>query len=270
MQETGNNIVQQKRITLRITKTNLSFAAVDSTAPEGLRYEPYIVRSGISMPANLREAFIGDNMLNSDYKRAQVLIDSKVLMVPVEEFNEENKEELYRHAFTDVKNDHVLHSVLPGENAVAIFSINKDLKLVLDDHFENVRIMPLMQPLWAYMHKRSFAGNFNKLYGYFHNKRLEVFSFNKNRFQFVNAYDTNTARDIAYFLLFVWKELNFDVEKDELHIFGALPEKEALTENLKKYVRKVYPINPAAEFNRAPITQIKDLPFDLLTLFVKR
>jgi hypothetical protein len=127
-----------------------------------------------------------------------------------------------------------------------------------------------MQPLWAYMHKRSFAGNFNKLYGYFHNKRLEVFSFNKNRFQFVNAYDTNTARDIAYFLLFVWKELNYDAEKDELHIFGALPEKEALTENLKKYVRKVYPINPAAEFNRAPITQIKDLPFDLLTLFVKR
>lgn len=270
MQETGNNIIQQKRITLRITKTNLSFAAVDNTAPEGLRYEPYIVRSGISMPANLREAFIGDNMLSSDYKRAQVLIDSKVLMVPVEEFNEENKEELYRHAFTDVKNDYVLHSVLPGENAVAIFSINKDLKLVLDDHFENVRIMPLMQSLWAYMHKRSFAGNFNKLYGYFHNKRLEVFSFNKNRFQFVNAYDTNTARDIAYFLLFVWKELNYDAEKDELHIFGALPEKEVLTENLKKYVRKVYPINPVAEFNRAPITQIKDLPFDLLTLFVKR
>ena len=245
MQETGNNIIQQKRITLRITKTNLSFAAVDNTVPEGLRYEPYIVRSGISMPANLREAFISDNMLNADYKRAQVLIDSKVLMVPIEEFSDENKEELYRHAFTDGKTDYVLHSVLPDENAVAIFSINKDLKLVLDDHFESVRIMPLMQPLWAYMHKRSFAGNFNKLFGYFHNKRLEVFSFNK-------------------------KELNFNAEKDELHIFGTLPEKEALTANLKKYVRKVYPINPVAEFNRAPITQIKDLPFDLLTLFVKR
>ena len=94
MQETGNNIIQQKRITLRITKTNLSFAAVDNTVPEGLRYEPYIVRSGISMPANLREAFISDNMLNADYKRAQVLIDSKVLMVPIEEFSEENTQKI--------------------------------------------------------------------------------------------------------------------------------------------------------------------------------
>ncbi len=36
-----------------------------------------------------------------------------------------------------------------------------------------------------------------------------------------------------------------------------------------KKSEKIYAVNPTAEFNRAPITQIKGLPFDLMTLFLK-
>ena len=33
--------------------------------------------------------------------------------------------------------------------------------------------------------------------------------------------------------------------------------------------QNVYVINPKAEFNRAPITEIKNLPYDLMTYFMK-
>ncbi len=59
------------------------------------------------------------------------------------------------------------------------------------------------------------------------------------------------------------------MEKDELHIMGDVPEREWLTEGLHRYLQKVYFINPSAEFNRAPISQIKGMPFDLMTLFLK-
>ena len=70
-------------------------------------------------------------------------------------------------------------------------------------------------------------------------------------------------------MLYVWKHLGFDVHEDELHLCGHLPDREMLTTSLKEYIQKVFVINPAAEFNRAPITKMKDLPFDMMTLFVK-
>jgi hypothetical protein len=39
---------------------------------------------------------------------------------------------------------------------------------------------------------------------------------------------------------------------------------------LKIYVQKVFFINATAEFNRAPITEIKGIPFDLITLYIKK
>ena len=58
-------------------------------------------------------------------------------------------------------------------------------------------------------------------------------------------------------------------EQDELHLVGDIPEKETITEELKKYLKKVYIINPSADFNEAPATQIKNMPYDLMTLYVK-
>ena len=44
-------------MTLRISDTSLAFAIADKTAVKGVAYETYTVRSGISIAANLREAF---------------------------------------------------------------------------------------------------------------------------------------------------------------------------------------------------------------------
>ena len=38
---------------------------------------------------------------------------------------------------------------------------------------------------------------------------------------------------------------------------------------LKRYLRKVYLINPSAEFNRAPVTHIRGMALDMATIYVK-
>lgn len=262
-------IPPSQRVTLRLSSTTMSFAVIDDKAVNGLRYEPYVVKSGMSMAANLREAFTESELLSQDYQRAQVLIDTPVMLVPLEEFVAEDAETLYHYTFTGHKNDEILNTILPTQNAVAVYPINKDIKLVLTDHIKDIRIMPLMQPVWNYLHKRSFIGTRNKLFAYFRGKQMEVFSFSKNRFRFCNRYDVTNYHDAAYYMLYVWKQLNFDAHEDELHLCGVLPDRELLSTNLKEYVQKVSVINPMAEFNRAPITKIKDLPFDMMTLFIK-
>jgi hypothetical protein len=126
-----------------------------------------------------------------------------------------------------------------------------------------------MAPVWHHLLQRSYTGSHQKLYGYFHNCSLEVFSFSKNRFKFYNSYTVNNSSNALYYLLSVWKQLGFEADHDELHLVGDLPDDEALIDEARQFVKRVFCINPSGEFNRAPVTQIAGVPYDLMTLYVK-
>ena len=254
----------RQRMVIRISRNSLSF----STMVEGeVSFEPYALNSSISMAANLREA-----LRNGDEnrpKKAQVMIDTPVLMMPVDLFREDEQELLYQHTFSKQDQQLVLNYVLPDLNSVAVFSIHKDLCTVLRDAFEEVAFIPAIAPVWRHLHQRSYTGQRQKLYAYFHENRMEVFAFAKNRFKFCNAYAVNNPNDALYYMLAVWKQLAMEPEHDELHMVGELPEQEVLMEEAKKFVKRIFYINPSGEFNRAAVTQIAGMPYDLMTLFIK-
>ncbi len=262
------NLANKQRLTIRIGRNTLSFV-MPLEGEQNIVYEPFVVKSGISMAANLREAFKQADLLLQAPPRVRVTIDSDVLLVPVETFNEKDIEALHSHAFPRQEHDAVYYNVLPDLNAVAVFSMNKDLRLVIDDHFQDVRLVTAISPVWRHLHQRSFTGSYQKLYGYFHENRLEVFGFQQNRFKFCNSYDAARTKDAIYFLLYIWNQLQMDAAHDELHLVGEIPEEGALLEGLKTYLEKVYVIKPAVDFNNHPVTQIKGMPYDLMTLIVK-
>lgn len=268
MNTTANIISQsiRQRLIIRISRFNLSFSTVEN---DSVIFEPYTVKSGISMAANLREAFKTSNLLGKDYSRAMVMVDSQVLTIPVDLFNEAEKETIFLHSFPEKKGDAIFYNVLPDLNAVAISSINKDLKMVITDHLPEAKFICAISPVWRYLHKRSYTGSRSKLFGYFHDSKLDIFSFSQNRFKFCNSFDTNNTNDAVYFLLYVWKQLQLSQEHDEIHIVGDIPDREKITENLRKYIQRAYVINPTGDFNRAPVTQIKGMPYDMMTYYVK-
>ena len=263
-------------MTIRVGRRTLSFTMIDDEGE--VVYEPYVVKSGMSMAANMREAFKTQSFLSLLPEKVRVMIDTDVLMMPVDLFDERQKELLYTHAFPECAHDYIAYNVLPSLNAVALFSVNKDLKLVIDDRFGDAQFIMAVAPVWRHLHARSYTGNNQKLFGYIHENRLDVFSFQQNRFKFCNTYDVKHVRDAVYYLLFVWNQLQLNPLKDELHLVGDLlqndqavlqQDRDLLLGELKRFLQKVYVINPSADFNRAPITEIKNIPYDLQTLFVK-
>ncbi|MDY3852283.1 MAG: DUF3822 family protein [Prevotella sp.] len=271
MQENNNDIrPRSPRLTIRVGNSSLSFAVIDPQDDHQLMYEPYLVKTGISIAANLREAFKTSPLLLRGFQRVQVVLDTPVMLVPLEEFNEADVELLYDHTFQRHEADAVMHYVLPDLNAVAVFGINKDLKLVVQDHFSDIRVMPLMRSVWTHLHRKSFIGTHRKLYVYFREKSMDIFSFDKNRLKFTNTFNLTGSHDAIYFILYAWKLLSYDGLNDELHLVGDIPDKDEMKTALLHYVKKTYIINPVADFNRAPITQIRHLPYDMMTLFIKQ
>ncbi len=260
----------RQRLTIRVGQQTLSFSMGRAATENGsVTYEPYTVKSGISMAANLREALKTAALPAEGFTRAMVMIDAPVMMVPVDLFVEDETEELYNSTFSRKKDSVIMHNVLPELNAVAVFAVNKDLKMVIDDHFHDATFISAMSPVWRHLHRRSFVGNRNKLYGYFHDGRVDIFSFTQHRFKFYNTFETSKAEDALYFLLCVWKQLNLQPEHDEMHIVGEIPEGEMLLDELKNYVRRAYVISPESDYNNAPATKVKGLPYDLMTYYVR-
>ncbi|MBR1468930.1 MAG: DUF3822 family protein [Prevotella sp.] len=262
------------RLTIRIGHNSLLFAAPGDNGK--IIYEPYVLRSNMSMAANLREAFRQSPLLNRNFELAQVLVDAPALVVPRQEYDEQQAETLYRHmqgnSATADRHEQVtiLHNEVANLNAVVIYGINSDLHLVVGDHFSDVRDSHLMQAVWSHVHNRSFSGSGNRLFAYFHSKRLEIFCFDTNRFRFCNSFEVGNSRDAVYYLLAVWKQLAFDAESDEIHLIfdtDELPTTEArnerknLTDTLRQYVRKVEIMASSAQ------PDAKEVPFDLNILF---
>ena len=238
--------MNSKQLTIRVGNNTLSFTITDpANAEQPVQHEPYVVKSGISMAANLREAFKTYSKA-IDLPTVRVLINTPVLMVPIEQFQEADAATLYLHSFPQSDKEVVKYNVLPSQNAVCIFCINKDLLTVLNDHFSDLQLMHAMTPVWSYLHQRSFTGHRSKIYGFFHDKQLDICSFQQNRFKFCNSFETCRAHDSLYFLLYVWKQLNLKPEHDEIHILGDIPDQDWLLQEMRKYVKNAYvmPFDP--------------------------
>ena len=257
---------RQKRLIIRLSRGRLSFATTDGSE---VLFEEYPLNSSISMAANLREALRTMPLQSDDFERVLVMVDAPTLMVPANLFIEEESEALYHHAFTGDEQLQVMHTVLPDLNAVALFAIQKDLRSVIANHFGDVSYSAAVAPVWRHLHQRSYTGQHQKLYGYFHDRRLEVFSFQQKRFKFCNSFAVNNPNDALYYLLAGWKQLSLEAEHDEMYLVGDINEREQLMAEAQRFVKHVFHINPTGEFNRAPVTQIKGMPYDLITLFVK-
>lgn len=231
-------------------------------------YTPYTVRSGVSMAANLRQAFRDAAILQDHGQKVLLSVSTPVMLIPMDEYQEEENYDadlLYNTSFIGHESDEKIRSILPDLNSVSVFGVNKDLKMVVEDHFSDVRIQNVIQPVWTHLYKRSaLASQRRKLYAYVHDKSIDIFSFQQRRFRYANRFDATHQHDVLYYLLFVWKQLAFNNEEDELHIVGNIDNREWLLNKLKTYLRRVYNIHPSSELNRSPVSQIEGLDFDMM------
>ena len=270
MTETDNNISDKKlRLTIRFSRNNMAFAVGDPQENGMLVYEPYEKNMGISVAANLREAFKVSELLQSGYKRLLAEIDTPVMLMPIDDFGTQDIETLYHHTYHRQGNEEILSSILPDLNAIAVFAINKDLKLVIDDHFKDIRIQPLMQSVWTHLYRRSYAGPRRKLYAYFHEKRMEVFSFQQNRFRFSNSYEATNEHDALYYLLYIWKLTGMDTEKDELYLVGDLPYQEWLLKKAKEHLKFCRVLDQEVYFNNSQLAKRSEIPYDMKTIYLE-
>ena len=234
--------------------------------------EPFNAKTGVSVAANMRQAFAESRMLAEGHRCARVLVDSPVLLVPSEEYDGDGGKvaQLYSYTFGLDRSCEVRVVEMDEENVVAAFSVNRDLMLVLNDNFREVGFLPLVQPVWKALHRDSYNTASRRMYAWLHGRQMELVAFRQNRMAFSNRFDAAHAADAAYFLLNVWKQLGMKNGDDELCVIGDCPEKDKFLPMVREYVAHVSRTGASDLFGDDWAARTAELPLDLQALFMQQ
>ena len=85
---------------------------------------------------------------------------------------------------------------------------------------------------------------------------MQVFAFDRGKLLLTNTFSCKHTSDRVYYLLYIWQQLGFSQEKDQLYLTSCLSDKQDLTKELQKFLRHIEEIVP----------ERKDIPFDMQTL----
>lgn len=140
----------------------------------------------------------------------------------------------------------------------------------MSEHFPCARFFATVSPQIEYFTKENRQRQTQQIYANIHADNMEVFCFSNGRLQLANTYPISTNEDRSYYLLNIWKQLDYDTEKDELHLTGLTKEElHGQISFLRQFIRKIFIINnPQAELQQSSDTSLETIPFDIQSLFI--
>lgn len=217
------------------------------------------MKTGISVAANMRQALADCRLLQvhtsptqngqtmpSQYhpvfSQVRVYVDTPLLLIPAEEFDADAAPLLYHHVNTTCENDDVDTVQIPAANVVAAFAVGKDLRFVLTERFLHVEFLHLLGPVITEFSRFASGGFQEKMFCYFHDRRVDIFSFRKGRLRISTSFEISTTEDSAYYILNTWQQLGMR-KTDVLCLSGNITGHEALLNMLKQFVRNIKHVN---------------------------
>ena len=241
---------EQYTLSIRLSTDGFSFSMYNPIHDSSLSFFEKEVEASLSLTANLKQAFRELDFLNHTYKRVNILMaDKRFTLIPLELFEDDQSEMIFYHNHTPKENETVKYNILKKNNAVVIFGMDKSTCQFLSDQYPEARFYSQAAPLAEYFSAKSRLGNSKKIYASIRRDAIDFFCYERGHLLLANSFECRKTGDRIYYLLYLWKQLNFDQERDELHLTGAFYDKEKLMQELRKYIQQVFIMNPASNID---------------------
>lgn len=254
-------------MSIRLRSDGLSFSGYSPSESESFFYrnvefdrtKPYI--------SSLKEFFFEHEFLTYSYRRTNlVCVTPQYTVVPEEIFTDKQKAELLSFAFSAPETK-CLHNLLGREAVEVIFGMDGEVYEFCSRSLTNPAFIHHISPqlvLWRQQGRTLIP---RQLYVVLHRRMMDVVCFAQGKLLFANSFGYDKPDDILYYILYVWKQVGLDQEKDQLHIYGGVSLRNNITVTLRNYIQSV---NPAEIPSEAYLlgAGVVQAPLDLIALSV--
>lgn len=232
-------------LSIRLSTDGFSFSIHSSLQDEPVAYVNKEVEPSLSLTANLKRAFRDIELLGQEYRQVNVImVNKRFTLVPLEMFEDDQSETLFYHNHTKKENETVHFNILKKSNAVVVFGMDKSAVQFLSEQYPEAKFYSQASPLIEHFSVKSKLGNNRKMYACVRGNAIDMFCFERGHLMLANSFDCKETPDRIYYLLYLWKQLGLDQERDELHLTGLLTDKEKLVNDLRKFIVKVFVMSP--------------------------
>ena len=248
---------EQYILSIRLSADGFSFF-IHHPQNENVSHTSYSVNSSYSMTANVKKMLATTEVLGYSYQTVNILVDTpRFTLVPFDLFEDEQTEEFFHLNFPKKENETILCNILGKNNVALLFGIDKHTHQLLAEQFPKARIFACISPLMEYFHTRSRENDTKNLYVHFHADKMDIFAFDKGKLLLINSFQCKHTPDKVYYMLYIWQQLGFSQEKDQLWLAGNIEAEEELMTELNKFIRnvKIY-------------SKKENLSFDIQTLMI--
>ena len=232
-------------LSILLNEKSLSYAVLDTNTNKYLvlHSTPPVPRSAKA----LREGEKGEGVLSplqglgvtTFHSVTCAIAHPKFTLVPNALFDEENKGSLlgFNHP---VESDEKIHSdALQNLEARNLFTISKSLESEIRKQFVNVHFLHNATSFIEGLLIQNKNSKEKKVFANFHASYFEIVILDGRELLFSNAFTYKTSEEIAYYILFVYEQLNLNPEDIGLILSGEIEKTAKEHSLLYNYIRHV-------------------------------
>ncbi len=269
MQETGNKSNQPYSLSIRFHTDGFSFYICNPQSDKHYQHIDCAVADKTALAENLRQKLeIWATASTHKFTVVSALFNSPACFVPLELFQKEDKELHYELTCPHAPEHTIHYNILPHLEVAHLFSVPQAVEEILLQYFPAIHFHAQNSMVLERTAAHAPIADGKILYAYFYNQRVYVFHFCDKKLVFANEFTVSTSQDVLYYVLNVWKMLQLDRKTDCCALIQPEHAPEHAAEELKHYIYKVQGIDLRSWFDQAPLTQIKEIPFDILSLLL--
>ncbi len=229
---------EQYILSIRLKADGFSFSIHDTIA----KYysEEIATDSSLSLTANMKRVFNELEFLSKPFLHKRVVfIGMRYLLLPLELFEDEQKETLFYHSHIKKENEIILYDIVKKNNIVVLYAFDKSAFKFLKEWDKELSIQSQTSLLIERLGSENKSSKKKQMFLDLQTEKIDLFSFHEGNLLSINTFTVQSVSDILYYSLYLWKQLNFNQLQDEFLFLNNSAEVKTIIPELAKYIKNI-------------------------------
>lgn len=253
-------------VSIRLRSDGFSFSGYRPSAPGSFFSREIGVEKGESFAELLKETFFAHDFFSWTYKKVQIITETnRYTLIPQNVYDEKRKQEFLDFTLSDPGSFCIDNA---WKEKVLLYPIDPAVYEFCSRSFIAPQFYSHLIPQLMWWEQDSLKKNSAaQMYVSLHEKMIDVCCFRQGDLLLVNSFEVSRPEDILYYILYIWKQLELNQEKDQFLIHGKPDVSNRVIELLRTYLRQVAPVEiPSETYLLGP--EMALAPMDLIALSI--
>ena len=262
-----SDISEKYIMSIRLRSGGLSFSGYAPSVGGSFFYREVEFDRSVSFISSLKELFFTHEFLTWSYKRVDVVcVSPEYTLVPSAFYDEKKCDQLLGYVFSS-KESRCMSNELKELESELLFGMDEEIyefcsRSLLHPYFKHY-----MSSLLIDWKRRSRFATCRQLYVVLEQKRMDLACYDRGKLLFQNSFRVDHLNDIAYYILYVWKQEGLDQQVDQLLLTGQSTSRLDVIHLLKAYLRHIESVDIPSEMYLLG-EDVAKAPMDLISQII--